>query len=325
MRPINETGLGKLTGFKMKKDFWQGKKILITGGKGFVGSWVVKNLIKNCGVDKEKIRITDSTKEDLRLFASAQKAVKKINIIIHLAADVGGVGYSSVYPATQLRNCLLIDANIFEAAAREKVEKIIAVSSSVAYSPHSPSPLAEKNFFDGVPAKTNLGYGFAKRTTAVLGQSYWQEKNLKSVILIPNNAYGPGQDFSLVTGHVIPSLIYKCLTFKNLEVWGNGKAVRDFLYVEDFTQGILKAAEKINKPNPINLGTGKGTSIKDLVKMIVRLTDFKGKIIYDKTKPSGQAQRIVNINKARKLLGFKPKWTLEKGLAKTINWIKEQI
>jgi GDP-L-fucose synthase len=309
----------------MNKSFWQGKKILVTGGKGFVGYHVVNNLIKKRGVDGKQIIITNAQKNDLRDFVNAKKVVKGTDIILHLAADVGGLLYSTTHSATQLRNCLLMDLNIFQAAAQEKVEKLVAISSSVAYPANSPSPLKESDFFLGPPAASAYGFGFAKKVSAVLAQVYHQEKKLKTVVLIPNNAYGPGQDFNLESGHVIPSLIYKCLTKKSLNVWGDGKAIRDFLYVEDFAEGVLLAAEKLNEPELINLGSGTGTSVKELVKLIVKLTKFNGIITFDKKKPRGQAKRTVDIKRAKKLLGFRPRWTLEKGLKQTITWIKKEI
>ncbi len=305
--------------------FWKDKKILVTGGKGFVGSHVIDNLIKKREVNPSDIVIPDSKKFDLRLFASARKAVKGIDIVLHLAADVGGIGYSSSHPATQMRNCFLIDANMFEAAAQEKVQKFVCVSSAVAYPVDAPSPLKEEDLFKGEPAKGGYGYGFAKRMSVVMTRAYFEEKNLNACVLLSANSYGPRQDFDLESGHVIPSLIRKCFTFKRLEVWGDGNQIRDFFYVKDFAEAVILAAENLNSPEPVNIGSGTKVSIKDLVKLVVKLTGFEGEIYFDITKPQGQKTRIVDISKARKLVSFKPEYSLEKGLLETINWYQKNL
>ncbi|MDO8621193.1 MAG: NAD-dependent epimerase/dehydratase family protein [Candidatus Levybacteria bacterium] len=305
--------------------FWKNKKILVTGGKGFVGSHVIDNLIKKRKVNPSDIVVPDSSKFDLRLFDSAKRVVRGIDIVLHLAADVGGIGYSSSHPATQMRNCFLMDANIFEAAAKEKVQKFVCVSSAVAYPVDAISPLNEKDLFKGEPAKGGYGYGFAKRMSVVMTRAYKEEKGLNACVLLSANSYGPRQDFDLESGHVIPSLIRKCFTFERLEVWGDGSQIRDFFYVKDFAEGIVLAAEKLEGSEPVNIGSGSGTSIKELVKLIVRLTGFKDEVYFDTTKPQGQKIRVVDINRARKLMGFKPKYSLEKGLLETISWYKKSL
>lgn len=311
----------------MKTDnlFWRNKKILVTGGRGFVGSHVIDNLIKKRKVNPSDIVVPDSSKFDLRLFDSAKKAVKGIDIVLHLAADVGGIGYSSSHPATQMRNCFLMDANMFEAAAQEKVEKFVCVSSAVAYPVEVSSPLQEKDLFKGEPAKSGYGYGFAKRMSVVMTRAYKEEKGLNACVLLSANSYGPRQDFDLESGHVIPSLIRKCFTFKRLEVWGDGSQIRDFFYVKDFAEGVVLATENLNSSEPVNIGSGVGTSIKELVRLVVRLTGFKGEVYFDTTKPQGQKVRVVGISKARKLMGFKPEYSLEKGILETINWYKQNL
>lgn len=304
----------------MDKAFWKGKKILVTGGRGFVGSHVIDNLIKKRKVNPSDIVVPDSSKFDLRLFDSAKKAVKGIDIVLHLAADVGGIGYSSSHPATQMRNCLLVDANMFEAAAKEKVQKFVCASSAVAYPVDAPSPLQEKDLFKGEPAKSGYGYGFAKRMSVVMTKAYSEEKGLDACVLLSANSYGPRQDFDLESGHVIPSLIRKCFTFKRLEVWGDGSQIRDFFYVKDFAEAVVLAAEKLNSADPINIGSGVGVTIKKLVSEIVKQTGFSGEVYFDTTRPQGQKIRVVSINKAKRTLGFKPGYSLEKGISETINW-----
>lgn len=304
----------------MDMDFWKGKKILVTGGRGFVGSQVVKNLIEKRQVSPENIIIPSSKTHDLRSYEKTAEVVKGIDVILHLAADVGGIAYSSSHPATQLRNCLLMDANIFEAAASEGVKKLVAVSSAVSYPVDAPSPLKEEDLFIGEPAKGGYGYGFAKRMTVVMARAYKEEKKLNCNVLLSSNAYGVGDDFDLANGHVIPSLIKKCLTEKELVVWGDGSQVRDFFYVEDFAEAVVLAAEKLDTADPVNIGSANPMTIKELVNVVVNLTGFKGKVIFDDTKPQGQKIRNVSIDKATKLMGFEPKYSLEEGIKKTIDW-----
>lgn len=314
---------GRLVGMQNQKynaDFWKNKKILVTGGSGFVGSHVVKNLLEKRGVPKENIVIPQSRDCDLRIYKDARKAVRGIDIILHLAADVGGIAYSSSHPATQMRNCLLMDANVFEAASEEKVKKMVCVSSVVSYPVDAPSPLSEEDLFMGEPARGGYGYGFAKRMSVVLTRAYREEKRLNAVVLLSSNSYGPGDNFDLSHGHVIPSLIRKCLTEKELVVWGDGTQKRDFFYVEDFAEGVLLAAEKLQTADPVNIGSAEPIKIAQLVKIIVRLTNFKGRIIFDSTKPQGQKIRNVSLEKAKRLMNFSPSFTLEEGIKKTIEW-----
>lgn len=304
----------------MNKNFWKDKKILVTGGRGFVGSHVVKNLVEKRGIKQLNIIIPQSKTSDLRIYEQAQGIVRGVDIILHLAADVGGIAYSSSHPATQMRNCLLMDANIFEAASNEKVQKLVCVSSAVAYPVDAQSPLKEEDLFIGEPARGGYGYGFAKRMSAVLARAYREEKDLNCSVLLSSNAYGPGDNFDLSHGHVIPSLIKKCLTEKELVVWGDGTQKRDFFYVEDFAEGVLLAAEKLNTSDPVNIGSADPITIAQLVNVIITLTNFKGKVVFDSTKPHGQKIRNVSIEKAKRLMGFSPSFSLKAGIRKTIDW-----
>ena len=303
-------------------DFWANKKILVTGGRGFVGSHVVDNLTLKRKVSPKNLIIPESKKIDLRKFDDARKIMEDVDIVLHLASDVGGIGYSSTHPATQLRNVLLMDANIFEAAFQKKIKKLVCVSSAVAYPANASSPLKEEDLFIGEPSKGGYGYGFAKRMEVILTRAYKEEKGLNACVVMSANSYGPRQDFDLESGHVISSLIRKCFTFKKLEVWGDGSQIRDFFYVKDFAEGILLAAEKLNSPEPVNIGSGVGVSIKDLVKLIVKLTGFNGEIYFDTTKPQGQKIRTGSIEKAKILFNFKPQYSFEEGIRETIDWYK---
>lgn len=304
----------------MDKAFWKGKKVLVTGGRGFVGSHVVRNLLEKRGVLQSNIVVPQSKKYDLKVYEDAKKTVRGIDVVLHLAADVGGIAYSSTHPATQMRNCLLIDENIFEAASNEKVAKLVCVSSAVAYPVNAKSPLREEDLFIGEPARGGYGYGFAKRMSVVMARAYKEEKGLNAAVLLSSNAYGPGDSFDLSHGHVIPSLIKKCLTQKELIVWGDGSQIRDFFFVEDFAEGVVLAAEKLQTSDPVNIGSGDPITIKSLVEIIVKLTHFKGKVVFDSTKPQGQKIRNVSIERASKLMGFSPLCTLEKGIQKTMEW-----
>ncbi len=304
----------------MSRNFWKNKKILITGGHGFVGSHVVDFLLQKQHVSRSQLVIPDSEKDDLRNPRQASRVVKGIDIILHLAADVGGIGYSSSHPATQMRNCLQIDLHVLEAAACEKVEKIVCVSSAVAYPATAKSPLKEKDLFQGEPAKGGYGYGFAKRMAVVLSRAYHEEKGLNVAVLLAANAYGPKDNFDPETSHVIPSLIRKCLTERKLVVWGDGSQIRDFLYVKDFAEAIILAAERLKTHAPINVSSGESVTIEQLVKSVVVLTGFKGEVYFDTSKPQGQKMRTVDFKKAQKLMKFQPRFTLNQGLKETIDW-----
>lgn len=305
------------------EDFWYDKKILVTGGAGFIGSHVVDNLLRKRQVKKRDIVIPRSKDCDLRIFKNCQKLMRGVDIVFHLAADVGGIAYSRTHPATQYYNCALMDLQLMEAACKEGVEKIVLVSCTPAYPAGAKMPLREDDLFGGMSEDTHFGFGFAKRTMIVLAQVYSKEFGLNSAVVVANNTYGPRDDFDPETSHVIPALIRKCFEEKRLVIWGDGSPKRDFIYVKDLVEGIILAAEKLNTPEPMNLSSGKEISIKNLVSLIVELTDFKGKVVWDVTKPKGQLRRSVDITKAKKLLGFKPDYPLEKGLKETIEWYRE--
>lgn len=248
--------------------------------------------------------------------------MRERELVFHLAGDIGGVGYSSQHPAQQYYNCALVDLQVLEAAKDEGVKKMVLVSSACAYPQRAPVPLKEKDLFQGLPAQSHDGYGMAKRMTIFLADVYRREYGLNVVVVVPNNMYGPGDEFDLEKGHVIPSLIRRCLTQKTLVVWGDGSPTRDFLYVKDGAEGIILAMEKLETFQPVNLGTGVETSIKKLVGLIVKHTNFQGSVRYDPTKPMGQRKRSVNISKAKKLLGYQPKWSLDEGIKETVSWYK---
>ncbi len=304
------------------------KKILVTGGAGFLGSFVVKKLLER-GVPKKNIFVPRSKDLDLRKIENCVKAVKGRDVVIHLAAIVGGIGYNQKVPGQMFYDNLTMGAQLLEAARQNRIEKFIAIGTVCAYPKHTPVPFKESDLWNGYPEETNAPYGLAKKMLLVQSQAYRQEYGLNSIYLLPVNLYGPGDNFNDKTSHVIPALIKKVAEAKrseqkHIEVWGSGKASREFLYVEDCAEGIVLAAEKYDKPEPVNIGAGREIKIKDLVTTICRLMDFKGEIRWDKTKPDGQPRRMLDTTLAKKEFGFKAKMDFEDGLTRTISWYKNQ-
>jgi GDP-L-fucose synthase len=308
-------------------DFWKDKKILLTGGAGFLGSHIVENLVTKRSVSRTQITIPRSCESDLRIYENCSKAVEGADVVIHLAAKVGGIGFNQKYPGTLAYDNIIMGAQLMEAARLAKVEKFIQVGTVCAYPKFTPAPFKEEDLWNGYPEETNAPYGIAKKALLVIAQAYRQQYGMNAIYVIPVNLYGPGDNFDLESSHVIPALIRKFVeASENNEnrvvVWGTGGASREFLYVEDAAEGILLAAEKYDKPNPVNLGTGKEITISDLVKLISKLTEFEGQIIWDTTKPDGQPRRCLDVSHALRDFGFEAKTKLTEGLRKTITWYR---
>ncbi len=306
-------------------DFWKDKRVLISGGAGFIGSHVIDVLVEERGLDPEQIYAPRSKELDLLKFEDCEKAVRGADIVLHLAASVGGIWYSKHYSATQFYECSLMNLQLVEAARRERVKKFVSTSSACAYPLDAPCPLKEEDIFAGLPQETNRAYGFAKRMMIPQAEAYRLQYNMDIAVVVPFNAYGPRDNFHPQNSHVIPSLIRKCHQHDEIVVWGDGTPTRDFLYARDFAEGIVLAAERLNTSQPVNIGTGTETRVSDLVDMITDLCGFKGKVIYDATKPKGQPKRVADIEKARRLMGFCPKYSLEEGLKKTIDWYRSNM
>ncbi len=304
--------------------YFSRKKILLTGGAGFLGPYVFKELIKK-GAKKENIEIPRSNTHDLKVLENVKNVVKGKDIVIHLAGVVGGIGFNRENPGRMIYENLLMGLHLFEQSRLAKVKKFVAQGTVCCYPKFTPVPFKEKDLWNGYPEETNASYGLAKKMLLVLSQAYRQQYGFNSIFLLPVNLYGPRDNFDPRSSHVIPALIRKIAVAKKnkkkyFTVWGTGKPTREFLYVEDCAQAIVLATEKYNCSEPVNIGAGFEISIKDLVKLIAKLMKYNGKIIWDKTKPDGQPRRCLDISKAYKEFGFKAKTDFKKGLKKTINW-----
>lgn len=303
---------------------FKNKKFLVTGGAGFLGNFVIKKLISR-GVPKKNIFIPRSKNLDLRKWENCQEAVKNKDIVIHLAAKVGGIGYNREKPGEMFYDNIMMGIQLIEAARQEGVEKFVAIGTVCAYPKFNPLPFVESSIWHGYPEETNAPYGLAKKMLLVQSQAYRQQYNFNCIYLLPVNLYGPEDNFNPETSHVIPALIKKVADAQKsrrnyVDVWGTGTASREFLYVEDCAEGIVLATEKYDKADPVNLGASREIKIVDLVKLICKIMKFKGEIRWDSSKPDGQPRRAVDATLAKKEFGFKSKTDFEKGLKKTIDW-----
>ena len=303
------------------------KKILLTGGAGFLGQFVYKKLLKE-GCSPDNIFIPRSQENDLRKLENCQRVVKNIDIVIHLAAKVGGIGFNLEKPGELFYDNLIMGTQLMEEARKEKVEKFVAIGTVCAYPKYTPVPFKEENLWDGYPEETNAPYGLAKKMLLVQAQAYRRQYGFNAIYLLPVNLYGPGDNFDPRSSHVIPALIKKMVDAKRKKqeevvVWGTGKASREFLYVEDAARAIVLATKKYHKPEPVNIGSSMEITIKDLAETIKKLVGFKGKIRWDSSKPDGQPRRCLDTSKAYKEFGFRAKTNFEKGLKKTIEWYEK--
>lgn len=304
--------------------FLEGKKILVTGGAGFLGSHLIEELVEK-GVPRNNISIPRSKDLDLRVLANCAKAVQGMDVVIHLAGNVGGIGYNREKPGELFYDNIMMGVQLMEEARKAGVKKFVGLGTICQYPKYAPVPFKEKDLWNGYPEETNAPYGLAKKMLLVQAQAYRQQYGFNAIHLMPVNLYGPGDNFDPESSHVIPALIKKFIDAKNkgdksVVVWGTGKPTREFLYVEDAVKAIILAAEKYNKPEPVNIGSSFEISIKELAEMIKKLTGFKGRIVWDKTKPDGQPRRKLDTAKAEKEFGFKSKVSFEEGLKKTIDW-----
>jgi GDP-L-fucose synthase len=304
--------------------FWSDKDILVTGGAGFLGSSLVRR-IQDGSAESSRIRIPRSAELDLRKWENCVKAVKDVDIVIHMAARVGGIGFNRKYPGELFYDNAVMGVQLMEAARQQGVDKFVVVGTVCAYPKFTPVPFNEGDIWNGYPEETNAPYGLAKKMLLVQSQAYRQEYGFNSIYLLPVNLYGPGDNFDPDSSHVIPALIKKFVEAvrtgsKSVDVWGTGKASREFLYVDDAARGIALAAERYNKPEPVNLGSGREISISDLVKTINQLTGVDGEIKWDASKPDGQPRRCLDVSRARQEFGFEAEMDFEDGLRRTVEW-----
>ncbi len=304
------------------------KKILVTGGHGFVGKFLVKNLIEKRNVPKDHIFIPMAEDLDLRKWENCQKAVSGQDVIIHLAARVGGIGLNREKPGELFYDNAIMGIQLMEAARQAGVQKFIAVGTVCAYPKFTKVPFKEEKLWDGYPEETNAPYGLAKKMLLVQAQAYRKQYGFNAIYLLPVNMYGPGDNFDPESSHVIAALIRKVYEAKKnrqnyIDVWGTGRATREFLYAEDGAEGIILATEKYDKPEPVNLGSGMEISINDLAVQICQLMEFKGEIHWDRTKPDGQPKRQLDTLRAEKEFNFKAKTDFTNGLKATIKWYQE--
>ena len=306
--------------------FWAGKRVTVTGGHGFLGRQVVRLL------EEASAQVSAFSSAEYNL--TKQADVKRMyqdqrpEIVIHLAARVGGIGANRDNPGSFFYENAIMGIEVMEQARHHDVSKFVQVGTVCAYPKFAKIPFSEDDLWSGYPEETNAPYGLAKKMLLVQAQAYRAQYGFNGIYLLPVNLYGPGDNIDLHNSHVIPALIRKCLeagraNASSVEVWGTGTPTREFLYVEDAARAIVLAAELYNKPDPVNVGSSEEISIKDLVELVVELTDFKGKVIWDSSKPDGQPRRKLNVERASKEFGFRSSTPFRTGLRETIRWYQE--
>jgi GDP-L-fucose synthase len=315
-------------------NYWKDKKVILTGGAGFLGKFVTGKLQQRGATDIyipliEEYDLTDRDEirrlYDLTLGGGADPSRV---VVIHLAAHVGGIGANREHPAEFFYDNLMMGVELMHQAWQRGIGKFTAIGTVCAYPKFTPVPFKEDDIWNGYPEETNAPYGLAKKMLLVQAQAYRQQYGFNAIYLLPVNLYGPGDNFNLESSHVIPALIRKSIEAqekgeKELVVWGDGSPTREFLYVEDAAEGILTATEKYNQPEPVNLGSGYEISIKDLTEMIVRLTGFTGKLVWDTSKPNGQPRRGLDVSRAEKIFGWRAQVPFKEGLSLTIEWYRQ--
>lgn len=308
-------------------NFWDKKRICVTGGAGFLGSHLIAKLEAR---GAKEIFIPKIEDYNLVEIADIKRMLNdsRPDVIIHLAAHVGGIGANREHPAEFFYDNLMMGVQLIHEAWKRGVEKFVAIGTVCAYPKFTPVPFREDDIWNGYPEETNAPYGLAKKMLLAQSQAYRQQYGYNSIFLIPVNLYGPKDNFRPESSHVIPALIKKCVEAvesgeKEVVIWGDGSPTREFIYVDDAAEGIALATEKYNGSDPVNIGSGYEISIKELAELIARLTGFAGNLVWDTTKPNGQPRRGLDVSRAEKYFGFKAKMPFEEGLRRTIDWYRK--
>lgn len=305
----------------------ENKRILVTGGAGFLGRQVVRQLCE-AGADPQKITVPRSQDLDLRKMENCLRAADQQDVVIHLAAHVGGIGLNREKPAELFYDNLMMGTQLIHAAYEAGVQKFVCAGTICAYPKFTPVPFKEDNIWNGYPEETNAPYGIAKKALLVQLQSYRQQYGFDGIYLLPVNLYGPGDNFDPRSSHVIPALVRKVHEAQQqgltqLPVWGDGSPTREFLYVDDAARGIAIATQKYSDPDPVNLGTGEEISIRDLITLLCDLMEFKGEIVWETDQPNGQPRRCLDTERAKERFGFTAEVSFEQGLRNTIDWYRQ--
>lgn len=309
--------------------FWSSRRVMVTGGAGFLGRYIVRKLHERGAAD---VSVPRSKYYDLREKPDIVRALhdSQPNLIIHAAASVGGIGANRENPGKFFYDNAIMGIQLMEQARLYGVEKFVTIGTVCSYPKFTPVPFKEEDLWNGYPEETNAPYGLAKKMLLVQAQAYREQYGFDSIYLIPVNLYGPGDNFDPASSHVIPALIRKCIEARDsgadhIDVWGTGNASREFLYVDDAAEGILLAAERYNGPEPINLGTGEEITIRDLASLIAQATGFTGTLVWDPAKPDGQPRRCLDTRIAGSRIGFRAVWPFQRGIAETVAWYERSI
>ncbi len=302
-------------------------RLLVTGGGGFVGTAVLRKLKERGFTDVVTIRRKDY---DLTYETDVERVYRDVkpNVVLHLAAEVGGIGANRENPGRYFFANMAMGLHLIEGARKNGIKKFLQVGTICAYPNLTPVPFKEQDLWNGFPEVTNAPYGIAKKSLLVMCQAYRQQYGLNAIYLLPVNLYGPGDNFDLHTSHVIPALVRKCIEArdrgdKEIVAWGTGSASREFLYVDDCAEGLILSLEKYDSPEPMNLGNGREVTIRHLTEMVAKAAGFNGKIVWDATKPDGQPRRCLDVSRAAEQIGFRAKTTLEDGLRQTVEWFEK--
>jgi GDP-L-fucose synthase len=313
--------------YMLPEMFWQNRRVCVTGGAGFLGSFIIDKLSKR---GARQVFIPKIEDYDLVNSVDIDRMLDdaKPDLIIHLAAHVGGIGANRLHPAEFFYDNLMMGVQLMHKAWQRGVQKFVAIGTVCAYPKFTPVPFKEDDLWNGYPEETNAPYGLAKKMLLVQAQAYRQQYNFNSIYLLPVNLYGPRDNFNPQSAHVIPDLIRKFVTAQesgqdSVEVWGDGSPTREFIYVEDAAEGILLAAEHYNGAEPVNIGSGFEISIKDLAELIAQISGFKGRLQWDTSKPNGQPRRRLDTSRAFQFFGFRAAVPFEEGLRRTIDWYRQ--